>query len=233
MKKSFLQEIGLTKSESEIYLTLLKLGKCSVKQIAANTNIQRPNIYDALEKLKEKGLVTSITENKVQLFNALPPSKLKEYLKEKEALIIENIPKLEEIYNKVQMDIKVDLFKGKEGVKHLLNDIIFVGKDYHCIGLDDDDWENLLSVFIKQHFRREKEIGIKGYGLTKESSTFNYKETVYKKLPDKYFPESSTLIYGNKVGMVIWNPLSVIIIENESFAKAQKKQFDKLWSIAK
>ena len=54
MDKRILERAGLSKGEVEIYLALLKLGASLVSKIAQETGLHRTNIYDTLEKLKEK-----------------------------------------------------------------------------------------------------------------------------------------------------------------------------------
>ena len=53
---SKLKEIGLSDSEANVYLTLLKLGEATVAEISQSSGLHRTNIYDSLEKLKEKGI---------------------------------------------------------------------------------------------------------------------------------------------------------------------------------
>lgn len=55
-----LNELGLSFTEAKIYLTLLKNGILAAKEIAQSSSVARPHIYEALEKLMEKGLVTRI-----------------------------------------------------------------------------------------------------------------------------------------------------------------------------
>ena len=54
MDKETLTKIGLSKQESAIYLVLLKLNLATVRDISKESGLHRTNIYDTLEKLKEK-----------------------------------------------------------------------------------------------------------------------------------------------------------------------------------
>lgn len=51
---------GLTRSQARSYLTLLDLGTASVKEVAKQSNVARPDTYRALAELQELGLVEKI-----------------------------------------------------------------------------------------------------------------------------------------------------------------------------
>jgi len=50
-----LKEIGLTETEIKVYTTLLSLGATSAGKIVEATGVYRKNLYDALNKLIDKG----------------------------------------------------------------------------------------------------------------------------------------------------------------------------------
>ena len=148
MDKSKLIETGLGKSEVEIYLALLRSGKATVTRLTQETGIHRTYIYDVLEKLKEKGLVSQITEENKQYFQAADPERIKGYLLEKIENVENLIPELNKIRAKKE-ETSVEIYKGKEGIKTILNDIIKIGEDYYGIGAVKQ-FEELLPIFCKQ-----------------------------------------------------------------------------------
>src|SRR3990167_5476847 len=89
MDTSFLTEIGLTPGEIKSYLALLKLGSSSTGPLSKESKVSRSKLYDILDKLEKKGLVSNIEENGVIYFQAVEPAKIKTYLKEKEDKIKE------------------------------------------------------------------------------------------------------------------------------------------------
>jgi sugar-specific transcriptional regulator TrmB len=58
MNQEILQEIGLNKSESQVYLALLELGEAKTGQICNKLNIPNSHIYTDLDSLTKKGLVS-------------------------------------------------------------------------------------------------------------------------------------------------------------------------------
>src|SRR3989344_7245931 len=89
MNTQILKQVGLTDTEIKVYLALLSVGSTSAGHLVEETGLYRKNLYDALNKLIDKGLVTYVIENKIKLFQAKNPENLEKYLDEKKAKIEE------------------------------------------------------------------------------------------------------------------------------------------------
>ena len=88
MEKNILLEVGLTEAETKIYLAVLKLKTCTVRDITKECGFHRTNIYDILEQLRERGLITIFKEGKTTKYNATNPNNLYELLREKKAILL-------------------------------------------------------------------------------------------------------------------------------------------------
>lgn len=66
--KEFLSSMGFGRNEIEVYVALVGLGASSVLDISKKVKIHRSNIYEALEKLFEAGLVLKVDKPKKNLF---------------------------------------------------------------------------------------------------------------------------------------------------------------------
>jgi sugar-specific transcriptional regulator TrmB len=55
-----LSKLGLTKSQANVYLTLLKLGQATGKTLSQNAKVARQEIYRILGELQEKGCVEKL-----------------------------------------------------------------------------------------------------------------------------------------------------------------------------
>lgn len=69
---SALAELGLTPTESDIYLFLLQNGRCSAMQIQGALNLDKVPVYRALATLRDKGYAESLGETRNQIFVAAP-----------------------------------------------------------------------------------------------------------------------------------------------------------------
>jgi HTH-type transcriptional regulator, sugar sensing transcriptional regulator len=58
---SELIQLGLTSGEARIYLSLLKLGSSKVGSIVKDSRVSYSKVYDVLERLITKGLVSYVT----------------------------------------------------------------------------------------------------------------------------------------------------------------------------
>ena len=241
-----LKKIGLTENEIKIYLELLKSGSSTAYEISKRINIYRVHVYDKLEQLINKGLVTYIYKSSKKHFQATNPSKIKDHLEEKKKEI-ENqekdvdkiLPELNNMLKIKKEDTYVEIFKGIEGLKYFLKDIIKTEKEVLITGIDDKKYQDNLPLFMKQYFRDLKLKKIKERIITENKKNiflFDKKlapTTNYRYLKNNEFNPTNTFIYGNKVVLVTWgNPVTSVMIKNDLIAKTYKSHFEHLWKIA-
>ena len=60
MQLEELEQIGLTKGEIKVYVALLELGESTKTPIARKSEVSPGKVYDVLERLLRKGLVSTI-----------------------------------------------------------------------------------------------------------------------------------------------------------------------------
>lgn len=233
--EGILQEIGLSKGEVKVYLALLKLGSVPVSKIKEETGLHRTTIYDFVEKLINKGLVNFVLRHNVKYYKATNPNKLLDLIKEKQENIQEILPDLIKLTHFKKEDISVEVHRGKEGFKTLLNDILKVGESYVAFGIDESKFKEYFDPLIKSQIKKEEKKGIHQRLLSSEEATYTYegKFIHYKYIPEEFFNPTSIQVYGNRVATLIWEPLTIIIIKNPQLADAYKKHFEMLWKIAK
>src|SRR3989338_4958097 len=103
MDIKLLEDIGLTKSEIQVYLALLELGSSSTGKIVDKSKASSSKIYELLDKLMQKGLVSFIIKSGVKYFEAAPPDRIMDYMKEKEENIIHQKNVLKEIIPQLEL----------------------------------------------------------------------------------------------------------------------------------
>jgi len=237
MNQKFLEEAGLTSVEARIYLALLEKGSIRAGEITRHTGIHRRNVYDAIERLVEKGLVSYIKTNNRRYFEAAPPERLLEILKEKEDNIKQIMPELQLLGRFSEEKKEVVFFRGKQAIKTVFEDQIKEGKPIMVFG-------NAINVneivnYYFPHFdkqRIEKNISVRM--LFDESAR---KEEYLKKIPlaeIKFLKKGSkasvsTNIYANKVSIIIWeeNPKAILITE-PALSQSFTTYFELMWKTA-
>ncbi|EKD67433.1 MAG: hypothetical protein ACD_48C00410G0001 [uncultured bacterium] len=134
MYSEILQEIGLSPNEAKIYETLLSTGETSATTISLHANVPRRNVYDTLNRLIKKGLVFRIFHTKEHIFQAVNPDKLLEVLKEKEKKLTDVLPILHDLYEQDPPTEAAYIYKGIEGYKNYMRDMVRVGEDTYFLG---------------------------------------------------------------------------------------------------
>lgn len=81
---SGLIKIGLTEGEAKVYAALLELGPSTVGPLTKRSRVAYSNIYEVLQRLIEKGVVTVIIKNGVKNFQAVSPDSLFKFLDKKQ-----------------------------------------------------------------------------------------------------------------------------------------------------
>ena len=243
INKATLKEIGLTDNEIKVYLKLLELGETLASKVGSQVGLNRTHSYDVLESLIERGLVSYVINNNRKYFSATNPIRLIEYIKEKEESLkqkeeeIQNlIPQLLKLKAENKEEEKVEIYKGKEGIKTIYNDILNSVKEYYVLGATGQI-AKYLQYYFPGHEKQRIKKGIKlkllfneelrGQEITKrELAEIRF-------LPKSYSSPIPTTIYGNRVVILVWKTPAAIIIEDKEIANTYKNYFNLLWGLAK
>lgn len=230
-----LKDLGLSDGEVKVYVALLKLGQTTASTLTKETGQHRTTIYDFLDHLSEKGLVSSVIKAGVKYYKAANPEKLIELLKEKEENLKQILPRLKALSSVLQEEISVEVYRGIEGFKSVLSDTIKVGQDFYGFGVDEQMFKEKFPLLLEQYFKKEQEAGIREYNLTREKPKFLYKKRhiQYRAIPEEFFEPTATAVYGDRVFIVIWEPFTTILIKNKGLAEAYRKYHKLLWKTAK
>lgn len=234
MNIEFLENIGLTKSEIKVYLSLLELNSASASEIAEKSGLYRKNVYDALNKLIKKGLVSSTKVETKHIFSATNPQRLLEFVELRKKEIQSILPELKTIYKSPLVIEEVSVFKGKEGLKTIFEDILKAKLNYDKFG-SGDKFKEFLPYYHPQYQKRKTENGIKCRAIYSENerNEDSVKEFIgeVRFLPKEFIHPSTTIVYGNKVAILIWkeNPLGILISSKE-VSESYRYYFELLWS---
>src|SRR3989344_8865095 len=99
---NILEEFGLTEKEAKLYLALLELGQSTSSDLIKKLDYYSKTVYELLEKLMKKGLVSYVIKSNIKYFEAVNPEKFLDMLKEEEDNIKEKENKLKEILPKLK-----------------------------------------------------------------------------------------------------------------------------------
>ncbi|MDW8045393.1 MAG: helix-turn-helix domain-containing protein [Nitrososphaerota archaeon] len=98
---SKLQQMGMSGYEAQVYVAALKIGPSTAAQLARHTKVPRQRIYDVLDSLANKGIVT-VTMSKPKIYSVVAPRRcinlLMERIKTIESLANEVLDHLNTLY---------------------------------------------------------------------------------------------------------------------------------------
>jgi len=236
MKFQELKVLGLTNGEIKVYSAILNIGISTINNIHEKTGLERRAIYDIINKLIEKGLITYTVEKGKRTYQCAPPNKLKQEINKKKIEIKkfeDLIPGIEDIYKTSKPKINLEVFRGKEGIKAVFEEMLnyknnfFIGGGYYIM--------DLLPHYWPQYNKRRIKSGVKWHSLGRY-------ETRQRKIPEKklleirYLPKefsgspSVIFIFGNKIVNVLWGEeWFAFMIESKEIAENYKKYFKYLW----
>jgi len=234
-----LEELGLSSAEAKIYLTLLETGSTKAGPIIKKTGFHRGTTYQVLQRLKEKGLVSTIIKGKKQFFEATDPERFMDVLKERETKFKEVLPQLKAKLNASKSKQEVNVYSGKKGIRTVLDRMMQeLGQNgvYYDFGVPGA-FRKIMGSYWDLWQRRKRKQKIKSYVIFNEQ----IKKTNPKLLQDYYgrarfhpkeYPSTTdTMIYKDVVILFIWTskpPIAVVIKDQEN-AESYKNQFKLMW----
>ncbi|MBI4159291.1 hypothetical protein HY500_03465 [Candidatus Woesearchaeota archaeon] len=244
MDSSLLEDIGLTKSEVNVYLALLELGSSSTGKIVDKSGASSSKIYEILDRLMQKGLVSYVIKSRVKYFEAADPNRILDYVNEKESKLIKQKEKIKNLIPELELKRKISkykseatIYKGLKGVKTAFYDALNLLKpedEMLVLGIPSRS-EKLNRFFVKFAKDRAKR-------KIKAKSIFNEKargelQTLSENSPlteIKYINEitpASVNIFKNRV--IIFpesKEILLIVIDSKEIAESFKVQFEKWWN---
>jgi sugar-specific transcriptional regulator TrmB len=122
MLEKYLEEIGLSEKEAQVYLALLQVDNDSIHDIAEKTKINRTTVYPVLESLAKKGLVSEVQDGKKVKYQAAAPERLETFVERQKVLLEEKSARLKDIIpqiKSIQRDSGerpiIKFFSGRDG----------------------------------------------------------------------------------------------------------------------
>lgn len=227
-----LERAGLSNAEAKIYAALSRYGPVKAGAIITATGMHKATVYLTLASLQKKGLVSFIIQGKAAVWQASNPAMLVQQMKECEELIQKILPKLMPAKKE---KITATIFEGKEGIKMVLREVL--QSEEYCHILPGVQMAQILGNFFHQFQNLKKKRHIRSYALLSEN--FRAKKTVkqatgeFRYLHPSYESPVSTIIYGNKIAIILWTAKIVLVIESSDAAIAYNKYFNVLWKMAK
>lgn len=255
MLKDSLLELGLNKTEIEVYLNIVERGKTSPAEIYQDTGIKRTTVYAVTDELIKKRLIEEDITGKTKSFIARPLGSLKNYtedarkeLDKKDKLIEQMLPDLADLADTRKYHIPKVRFIDTEDMEDFYHEQAplwiesmqetgettwwgYHGDDYFKLKVNTDFinwyWSICPEELDLKIFTDEKE----GEMKMLEEHTYTRRHTK----PWKGDPFSAGLwVIGDYVINIVTqeNAQYMVQIEDSLLASSQRTIFKKLWADA-
>ncbi|MEK7068910.1 MAG: helix-turn-helix domain-containing protein [Patescibacteria group bacterium] len=258
MLDEIFKKIGMGTMHVKMYIALLEGGPSPAGNLAKRAGIPRSSLYGILYDLAQKGLVVQSERQGVKIWYAEQPQKIQTILDKEIHTFEETKGNLETLLPTLQSKYRNDLvnphfqfFEGKDGIKHVLNDILlYENIDTESFWPAREMIEVLGVDFLSQHNKKriKRNIRIRSIwpeGRSKNESADTVKQNpfigsgeAFKRLirvaPKGIKSPMGYWAYKNKVAFVSSkNEGFGFIIQSADFRKLLQTQFEVLWQLSK
>lgn len=247
MEIDTLIDIGLSREEAKIYLTLLENGQATASTLATKSQIKRTYIYALCQNMVKKGLITLSKKGKKTTFVPQSPQNLLSISEEKRARtakahaqLEQSLPSLSVRYKAIEAKPIVQIFEGVEGLKKIYNDTLKVGKEISAV-VETSEMDPALRSWLKEHYIHERakakihaKVILASGKLSSEYQSRNQKayRTVIEVPSSKYPIKHEVDVYGDKVAFIKYHkdePLVGLVIDNALVAHTMRAWFNLSW----
>lgn len=239
----FLQQIGLTKNEINIYLTSLSLGQTTSSILWKKTGMTRSTARYTCQSLVNKNIMNCISKKDHFLYSAEKPEKIRRNLEKQSDKIqttIQNfdsvLPELEKYINPFVQKTEIKYYQGVEWIKEIFLDVLNESKTlYGVIRLGDEIDPQIKQFMEWDYLEKRRASNFQTYAIFNDHPLIHkYMKTdddVWRKtllLPSKEFPFPwSCYIYWDKVAFfsIKKGDLNGVIIQNSNILETQTSFF--------
>ncbi|MEI8143711.1 MAG: helix-turn-helix domain-containing protein [Candidatus Berkelbacteria bacterium] len=238
--KEELQKLGFSISEAEVYLALIDIGKTGAGEIIKRTSLHRNIVYETLDKLIAKKLVSKFVFKKVAQFIATDPNRILEEQKNRLEIASEIVPGL---ISKSKFKQEIVIYEGLDGFKTFNMHFIESTKEntvLHVLGAVGDRWYELMGDKYKKYekLRASKKIWFKmvEYHESAIDKQIMDRNNYYdvRVVQQNFETPANVLIWNDYIALqTLVEPYSVIEIKNPALAKSYLNYFNLLWKSGK
>ncbi len=241
-----LREIGFTPGEEKVYLALLELGNSTSGTIAKHAGVSRSKLYEIMERLSKKGLVSHVKRNNILCFSAAHPRRILDYIRKKEELLRsqrfsfeKNLSFFENFMEGKNSHGTIEFFEGNEGIRNVCETFLRKAKpgdSFYEFGNSSSGYTDMLGYWNNFSKRRAQKKILAFQIFNQDAKHFGERRKNLPYTQVKYLPKvgpthSRVVIYGSESVSITTrskNPM-IIVINNKLVAESFKTYFDVMW----
>ncbi len=251
MFKKIFKELDLPENTLRVFNELIEKGPSTARQLALGLNIPRPSIYDNVNLLIEKGLVTERNQDNKKIFSIDNVKNIPELLQSKIDTLKSEKEQIEKLLpsllnNVGSVEPKIKFYSGIEGLKQVMNHIMLNRNIDTILFWPTSD---IVKIFGKEYMielnkkRIKRNISIRA--IYPQDKVLNLKEYPFFGIGGGHLREARLApknmtwgmgywMYEDKVAFISSQKESFgFVVHSKDFAQLLKTQFDAIWNISK
>jgi sugar-specific transcriptional regulator TrmB len=237
MNTRILEEIGLTKSEIQVYIALLELGDTTAGPVIRRSGLYNSIVYTTLGSLSEKGFVTFVKRGQKRYYQASDPKFILQFLDKKKERIEALLPQLHAKQHPIDRQ-SAEVFSGFRGFKVMLYQFIEEarrGDEYLFFAFytEDNDAHEEVHEFLKEYEKERHRRGIVVKGIVPEKARVKYEGRNLKNILFTDKPVLTNIgIFRDKVIMTPWEDgKNSFLVHSPQLAESFRAYFYSMWNL--
>jgi len=235
----------------ELYEKLFYSGLTGAGELAKQTGLARPVVYDLLKKLVGIGLVLETQKSGVKMFAVQPPEKVKLLFREKQTELIaaeKSLGELKTEYHskRAKARPRIQIYEGQKELRQMMKDMLLYRDMTVSVFWPPEKAIKLLSAdffsdFHKQRVARNIDIkvlwpecaipSLKKYPFLETNAKLKRQVRI---VPSKFNFTFGYAIYGGTVRFIsLEKDYFGFIVESISLSQMMEAQFQVLWESAR
>lgn len=249
MYENVLKNLGWSREEIDVYVSLLKLGTQPASIVARQLDKKRTTVRVYLENLAKEGFVRFYWKGKTQYFTAEKPDEALAALRHNKTKVVEQWDEhirsfsavLPELTSIVRQDVnvpKITYYEGIHDLKRMYVDTLSSKTEILCLSSMEDLWDLFGKKYDQWYVKKRVNYGISVRYLAKDTTIERQEARKDKKylrqsrhLPVKSFDISNEInIYDGKVSIItLKNEKIGVLIQSKEIYHSMKVMFEALW----
>ena len=247
MNPQLLQQVGLSKSQADVYMKLIEKGELSPPEVAKLTGESRSNAYMILQRLEAIGLIEKKSNAKKVTYQPLNPIALENVVEKRrldtsktEQQIKQAMPQMLSYFYSFTEKPGIRLLQGIEGLKEIYTDTLRTKQDIYFMRTSAEV-KFLGEDYFQRYKKRRAELGITTHAFTGGPASLrkSLHDDANKMIrtwikPEDYTAPVEINVYGDKVAYLVYGEeIMGIIIQSAFIAESMRQIFRMLKQVQK
>lgn len=247
-----LRSVGLSSTESTVYLAGLTQSAVSVRELLKQTGIKRPTLYHALETLMQKGLAAKQGTAYRMKFSMTSPEHLKHLVDERIRVLAkqkEEVNRLLPLFqqrlpNGTGTQMRIAHYEGIEGIKMVVEEALYCrSRQWEIIAPRKNFFSEFDRAYSKYYLETRRRREIRARSLWEEGTAESDRSLTPSEIrmrDPRYLPtslhgmfESVILLFDDNVAIISsLSAQSAILMQSVEIHRLFEALFEGLWAIA-